>query len=61
MDLLWFAQEHDIPKTEAARVMGLTEAQVQRAFDDFASKSRTTNYLRMPPLDVERRVVPTPP
>ena len=60
MDLLWFAQEHNIPKTEVATVMGLTEAQVQRAFDDFASKSRATNYLRMPPLDVEGRAAPAP-
>src|SRR2546421_7582220 len=59
MDLLWFAQEHDIPKTEVARVMGLTEAQVQRAFDDFAGKSRTTSYLRMPPLELNGREAPT--
>ncbi len=52
MDLLWFAQEHQVPQAEAARVMGLTEAQVQRAYSDFASKARTTNYLRLPPLEV---------
>jgi len=61
MDLLWFAQEHGLSKTEAARAMGLTEVQVQRAFDDFASKSRSTNYLRMPPLQLSGRETPARP
>jgi NAD+ synthase len=52
MDLLWYAQEHAIPVADVAGVMGLTEVQVQRAFDDFDRKSRTTEYLRMPPLDL---------
>lgn len=52
MDLLWYAQEHSIPVPEVAAVMGLTEVQVQRAFEDFNRKSRTTEYLRMPPLDL---------
>lgn len=50
MDLLWYAQEHQIPIAEIARGMGLTEAQVQRAFNDFTRKSRATAYLRMPPI-----------
>lgn len=49
MDLLWYAQEHGIPAAEVAPVMGLTEAQVQRAFTDFARKYKTTEYLRLPP------------
>jgi NAD+ synthase len=51
MDLLWYAQEQGVPVSEVAKVMNLTEIQVQRAFDDFARKSHTTKYLRMPPLD----------
>ncbi len=47
MDLLWYAQEQNIPIPEVARVMGLTEIQVQRAFNDFTRKQRTTEYLRM--------------
>lgn len=54
MDLLWFAQEHEVPAAEAAQVMGLTEAQVQRAYHDFDSKARTTNYLRLPPLEINQ-------
>jgi NAD+ synthase len=52
MDLLWHAQEHNVPLPEVAQAMGLTEVQVQRAFDDFTRKQRTTAYLRMPPLGV---------
>jgi len=50
MDLLWYAQEHDVPMSEITQVMELTEAQVLRAFADFTSKHRTTEYLRMPPV-----------
>lgn len=49
MDLLWYAQENDFPVTEVAEIMGLTEVQVQRAFNDFKRKQRTTEYLRIPP------------
>ncbi len=50
MDLLWFAQEHGYPAREVAAVMGLAEAQVQRAYNDFIRKHRTTAYLRMSPV-----------
>jgi NAD+ synthase len=49
LDVLWYAQEQDVPLLEVAEAMGLTEVQVQRAFDDFDRKQRTTQYLRMPP------------
>ena len=52
MDVLWYAQEHGVTAAEAAKAMGLTEAQVQRAFADFARKHRTTEYLRMPPVAI---------
>jgi len=51
MDLLWFSKEHQIPVAEVAKGMGLTEVQVQRAFDDIGRKQRTTEFLRLnPPL-----------
>jgi NAD+ synthase len=50
MDLLWYAQEHNLPVAQVAQVMDLTEAQVQHAFDDFIRKHRTTEYLRLPSL-----------
>lgn len=49
MDLLWYAQEHNVPIAEVAQVMDMTEAQVQHAFDDFSRKQQTTAYLRMVP------------
>jgi NAD+ synthase len=52
MDLLWFAQQQRVPAAEVARAMGLTEAQVQHAFADFARKHRTTEYIRMPPVGI---------
>jgi NAD+ synthase len=50
MDLLWFAQEHDVPVDEVAEVMELTNEQVERAFRDFERKRRTTEYLRTEPM-----------
>lgn len=49
LDLLWLAQEHNVPVEEAARVMDLTDEQVQRAFDDFTRKRRGTEFLRLMP------------
>ncbi len=51
MDLLWYAQEHEVPVPEVAQVMGLTEEQVLRAFADLERKRRATEYLRTPPID----------
>jgi NAD+ synthase len=51
MDLLWYAQEHDVPAPEVAHVMGLTEEQVQRVFADLTRKRRTTQYLRTLPIE----------
>ena len=51
MDLLWYAQEHDVPASEAAQVMDLTEEQVLRVFADLTRKHRTTQYLRTLPID----------
>ncbi|HML20714.1 MAG TPA: NAD(+) synthase [Aggregatilinea sp.] len=57
MDLLWYAQENNVPIAEVAEGMGLTEVQVQRAFDDFKRKQRTTDYLRMNPIGLDDVVV----
>jgi len=54
MDLLWYAKEHDVPATEAAQVMNLSEEQVQRVFTDLTRKHRTTRYLRMLPIDYSK-------
>ena len=49
LDLLWFALDHGVPAAETAAVMGLTEVEVQRGFDDIRRKVRTTEFLRMQP------------
>jgi len=51
MDLLWYAQEHEVPLPEVAEVMSLTEEQVQRGWADLARKQRTTQYLRTLPIE----------
>ncbi len=52
MDLLWYAQEHNVAAADVAAALNLTPVQVQRAFNDFARKRRTTAYLRVPPLEL---------
>jgi len=49
LDLLWFALDHEVTAGEAAKVIGLSEVQVQRAYDDITRKHRTTEYLRLLP------------
>ncbi len=56
MDYLWWAQKHDVPVAEAAKVMDMTEKQVQHVFDDFLRKQRTTDYLRMPPVSLDETI-----
>jgi NAD+ synthase len=51
MDALCCAHERQVPPAEAAAAMGLTEVQVQLAFDDFERKQRAAQYLRMPPIE----------
>lgn len=53
MDLLWYAQQHQVPPAEVIQVMDLTEEQVQNAYNDFMRKSRTTEYLRRSPVTFE--------
>lgn len=50
LDLLCYAKEHTIPPPEVSAVLGLTEEQIKRVYDDLDQKERTTQYLRMPPF-----------
>lgn len=58
LDLLWFALEQCVPVPEVARVMEMSEVQVQRAFDDITRKERTTRFLRLPPPVLEPSQTP---
>lgn len=51
MDMLWHAMEHDIPPAEAAGVLGLSVAQVEKGYANIKRKITATEYLRMAPLD----------
>jgi NAD+ synthase len=60
MDALWHAKEQGMTAEEAATASGLEPAQVQRVWSDLDGKARTTEYLRMPPVQLpppERDVV----
>ncbi len=53
LDHLLYAWEHEVPKAEAAQVLGLPEEAVERAYKDFTSKNRTTAHLREMPYTLE--------
>lgn len=48
MDLLWYAEDHDIPAEQVAQSMGLRTVQVLRAYRTFQKRRRATAYLRAP-------------
>ena len=54
MDLCLYAHNHGIPPQDVASVLGLTEPQVAAVFKDIDSKRRTTRYLHLSPLLVEK-------
>jgi NAD+ synthase len=54
LDLLLYGWEHGVPAADVAGETGLAPDQVQRAYNDFGRKTRTTEYLRTPPLGMER-------
>jgi NAD+ synthase len=53
MDMLWYAMENKIPAAVAAKVLGLTEEQAERGYQNIERKVIGTEYLRMPPLEME--------
>lgn len=60
MDMLWYAQENQVSPEETAAALDMTPAQVRNAFEDFTRKTRTTHYLRTPPLDMTALGHPVP-
>jgi NAD+ synthase len=49
MDALWCAQENGMSAVETAAALHLAPRQVERAYNDFAQKKRSTDYLRAAP------------
>jgi NAD+ synthase len=54
MDLCLYARNHGVPPHDVAAALGLTEQQVAAVFKDIDSKRRTTRYLHLSPLLVEK-------
>lgn len=53
LDILWYAQDNNLPIRQAAELSGVSEAQVQRVWDDIIRKKHATDYLRMEPINME--------
>ncbi len=54
LDLLLYSWEHDVPAAETATLVGLTQAQTERAYRDLTSKARFTEHMRHMPLTAYR-------
>ncbi len=52
MDLCLWAHNHGVPAAEAAPVLRLTAAQVERVYRDIEAKRRVSRYLHQAPLRV---------
>jgi len=52
LDAVWLGHEQGVANTEVAEALGLAVDQVERIVGDIASKTHATNYLRLPPLNV---------
>lgn len=50
MDVCLYGKNHGMPPTDVARLLGLTDAQVERVYRDIEEKRRATQYLHLPPL-----------
>jgi NAD+ synthase len=53
LDLIWHGLDNDVPAEAIAEQLNLTPEQVMRVYKDIRQKQRSTNYLRMPPLEAE--------
>ena len=53
LDYLLYAWEHDVPLTDVANILEISEDAVERVFKDFASKNRATAHLREVPHVLE--------
>ena len=54
LDALWSALERNVPIDIVAAEAGLTVEQVRRVFRDLDRKRRTTEYLRLAPVALDR-------
>ncbi len=52
MDLFWFAFKNDYSPEEVGKVMARTTDEVKKVFAGFERKIKTTEYLRMAPINI---------
>jgi len=53
MDAIWGAMEEGISEEATALQLDLDKQQVQRVMEDLRQKRRTTEFLRLPPLQIQ--------
>lgn len=53
LDLCLYALDNSVPAPAVASATGLTEAQIEAAWDDIAAKRKVARYLRAAPMVVE--------
>lgn len=53
MDVCLYGKNHGMPASEIARILGLTDAQVERVYRDIESKRHATRYLHLKPLLID--------
>ncbi len=54
MDLCLYAKNNNIAIDQVAKIVGISEDQVQRVYDDIDTKRKTTRYLHLAPQLVEK-------
>jgi NAD+ synthase len=52
LDPIWYGMENKFAPAAIAKGLGLTVDQVERVIKDIQQKKRSTNYLRMEPLEI---------
>jgi NAD+ synthase len=52
LDPVWYGMENNYAPADIAKGLGLTVDQVERVMKDIQQKKRSTNYLRMEPLEI---------
>jgi len=50
MDLIWYGYENGYEPAEVSNIVGKTAQEIRSIYNNFNRKQRTTEYLRMAPL-----------
>ena len=53
MDMLWYAMENNVPPDKASEILDLSVEQVERGYANIKRKIVATDYLRLPPLEID--------